>query len=123
MKVYLLGLVLATLTGCAIGSMPKFPDDIKFHYLVEVKGEPQDIRLLSSIINIEEIPKMTYAQTVRCLEFEVVSKYPYKIKFLSVQALAVCNGVGGFKPESMQSLLNWVDDVYYWAKDRKKCFK
>jgi hypothetical protein len=125
MKVYLLGLalVITTLTGCAIGSMPQFPEDIKFHYLVEVKGEPQDAKLLSSIVNKEEIPYMNFAQTVRCLEFEIVSKYPYKLKFLSVQSLSVCNGVGGYKPESMQSLLNWIDDIYVWAKDRKRCFK
>lgn len=121
--------------GCAVGSFPRFPDQIKNQYTVDIVNQPQPQALLEAIVNIDDIPdfppiiemdlltKDTTTLLVRCLEFEIVSKAPYKIKFIKQVDLAICNGVTGFKPKDAINIFNWMDDVYEWAKDRKKCFK
>lgn len=111
------------LSGCAIGSMPAFPDEIKEHYMTEVKDEEIPSFVISSIENLEDISPMELKQVVRCLKFEVVSKIPYKIKFISEVPMKECHAVGGFKPANFVSLSNWITDVAEWAETRKKCFR
>lgn len=113
---------ISILTGCAVGSLPKFPE-LKFQYLVEVRDEEVPQKIITSLINPQDFYPMNTQEVARCLKFSIVSTYPYKIKFLSEVKMKECNLVGGFKPSETQELLNWIDDVYYWAQDRKKCFK
>ena len=118
--IVLLFVVLATVS-CATGSFPEFPDEIKDHYLVEVRDEEMHQDVILAVVNPEEVPEMT--EVVRCIHFEIVSKIPYKIKFKAIEPMKECNGVGGYKPKDSVSLLNWIDDVKSWADKRKKCFK
>lgn len=109
------------LAGCMNTSMPKFPDTIKEHYMIDVHGEQKSPTLIQAIVNIEEIPPTE--DVVRCIKFEIVSSNPYKIKFVAEVALKECNGVGGYKPEDSVSFFNWVQDIFAWAEKRKNCFK
>lgn len=122
MKILLTLAASSILTGCAVGSFPTFPPDVKNHWLVEVRDEGQPEGLLKAITNRDEIPAMQ-TEVVRCLQFEIVSKIPYQIKFVAVVPLKDCNGVGGYKPADAISIYNWMDDVAAWAETRKKCFK
>lgn len=116
------GFVLLT-NGCAIGSMPAFPEKIVDHYLVEVRDEEIPESVVKAIENLDEIPAMSLKEVARCLKFEVISRIPYKIKFVSEVQMKDCNGVGGYKPSDFVSLINWISDVAAWAETRKKCFK
>lgn len=111
--------LLLLLSGCA-GSLPDFPSQIKYHYAVIVENQPVPEKLLSVVTNTEEVPPIL---GVQCLEFNIVSQYPYQIKFNQIVDLVECNGVGGYKTKDMVSFLNWVDDVGAWAEEKKKCFK
>ena len=108
--------------ACAVTPFPTFPN-IKKHYLVEVKDEEINPVVKSLIENENEIPKMQTTEVARCVLFDVVSARPYKIKFNSIVAMKECHLVGGYKPNDIQQILNFIDDVYVWAEDRKKCFK
>ena len=123
-KLLLVILASAALMACApFTSAPRFPDDVQFQYAIQVKGENTLVEMKDAIVNFSTIPELAEAELVRCLEFEIVEKYPYKIKYVGKVALSTCNGVGGFKPASMQSILNWMDDIYTWAKPRRACLK
>lgn len=124
------------LSGCAVGSFPQFPEMVQKQYTVDIVNQAMPQTLQDAIINPEDIPQMVEINSndllrardvpellVRCLEFQIVSKAPYKIKYLSQVELIQCQGVTGFKPKDAISIYNWMDDVYEWAKDRKKCFK
>jgi hypothetical protein len=111
------------LSGCAIGSFPKFPEMVKNQYTLDIVDQPQPDFLVAAVVNLSEIPAFQRGEVVRCLEFEIVSQAPYQIKYLQQVELKVCNGVTGFKPKDAVSIYNWMDDVYRWAQDRKKCFK
>jgi len=114
-------MVLSLFSGCAVGNFPSFPASITEHYVVDVKGQPIPQVILKAIDNPEDIPPAI--EVVQCLHFNIISKIPYKIKFLAVEPIANCNGVGGYRPEDSVSLYNWIEDVAAWAEDRKKCFK
>lgn len=122
MRILNILIAVVSLTGCAVGSLPKFPG-IKTHYMVEVRNEVIPDVLIQAVVNPMDIAPMTTNEAVRCLEFSIETLHPYKIKFNSVKPMAECNLVGGYKPEDTTSLLNWIDDVYVWAEDRKKCLK
>lgn len=122
MRTLIISILAGSLSGCAVGSLPKFPT-IEYQYLVEVRDEEVPNMYQIAIVNPERILPMGTEEVVRCLRFKVVSNYPYKIKFETVTPMRDCNMVGGFKPTDTVHLLNWIDDVYVWAQDRKKCFK
>ncbi len=125
------------ISGCAVGSFPSFPEQIKDHYVTDVKSPelPDGIfysayntsegeeKFLSSITNPLDIPAMKEVELVRCLHFEIVQKIPYQIKFLSQVPIMECNLVGGYKPKDSVSLYNWIEDVAAWAEKRKHCFR
>jgi hypothetical protein len=115
-------LAASLLVGCASPSIPQFPD-IKDHYLVEVRDEDVPAQLLESIVNKSDIPDMFSELTVRCLHFEVVSKIPYKIKFLKEEPMKQCHLVGGYKPKDSISIYNWLDDVKESVEKYKHCFR
>lgn len=134
--IILVATLILSLSGCAVGSFPQFPDKVKNQYTVDIRNQPMPMELQRAIINQDEIPEfpeMTVMDlmiakepetlVMRCLKFEIVSQAPYKIKYISLVELMECNGVTGFKPGDAISVYNWMDDVYEWAKDRKKCFK
>lgn len=120
MKILLTLVASFLVAGCAGSSLPEFPD-IKDHYVVDVKDEVLPAYIATAITNLQEIPAPV--EVVRCLKFEIVSKVPYKIKFIAEVPVKECNGVGGYKPKDSVSLLNWIDDVTKWAETKKKCFK
>lgn len=109
--------------GCANSSMPEFPSVIRAHYMVEVREEPLPFKQLESIVNPQDIMPMPTQQVARCLHFDIISKTPYKIKFLGEEPMLECNGVGGYRPDDSIMLLNWIDDISAWAKTKRKCFK
>ena len=124
------------LTACAVGSFPKFPEKVTEQYTVDIRNQPMPEDLQKAIVNLDEIPPMENIQNfefmqaadpapllVRCLKFSIISQAPYQIKYVGLVDLSICNGVTGFKPDDAISVYNWMDDVYEWAKDRKKCFK
>jgi hypothetical protein len=115
-------LAASLLVGCASPRIPEFPD-IKDHYLVEVRDEEVPAQLLESIVNRHDIPDMFSELTVRCLHFEVVSKIPYKIKFLREEKMNECHLVGGYKPKDSISIYNWLDDVKESVEKFKHCFR
>lgn len=135
MKIILILVASFILGGCAVGSFPQFPESVKEHYVTDVHDDAQlaaaldpDVQtvtfepmLISAIINIEEIPPAV--ETVRCLKFNIISANPYKIKFVDEVPVKDCNGVGGYKAKDSVSIYNWMQDVYLWAEQRKKCFK
>lgn len=139
MKTLLTLVASSLLVGCAVGSFPKFPEQIKNHYVVDIATQDlpagifysnniaevsqESVDFLDAITNIQEIPEMKVTEVARCLKFEIVQKIPYKIKYLSQVALNECNLVGGYKPEDSVSLYNWFEQVVAWAEDRKHCFK
>lgn len=58
--------------------------------------------------------------TLRCIEYDIVSHNPYKIKRKAIYTnLAACDGVGGYKPQAFISIKNWADDMGAWAADRE----
>lgn len=115
-------------SGCSGTSFPEFPESVKFHYAVQVKDNTPNVVLLpeeltTNVVNISEVPAMAEGQVVRCMKFEIVSKYPYKIKFLSEIPIKECNLIGGYTVEDSQSIYSWMDDVAEWADKHKSCFK
>lgn len=112
--------IVSLLVSCDKTTMPKFPDSVVKHYALSIKGTALPQTLISAIVNPEEVRQQ---YDVACLEFDIVSKHPYKIKFNAVVELPVCSGVGGYKAEDMVQVLNWVDDVWAWAETKKQCFK
>lgn len=121
MKITLILIASFILGGCAAGPFPSFPESIINHYIVDVRDEEIPAIVKDSIENPEEIPPTH--EVVRCIKFDIVSKIPYRIKFVSEVPMKECSAVGGYKPSDFVTLYNWVNDVYEWAKDRKKCFK
>lgn len=126
MKIILILVVSSFLfVSCAVGPFPTFPD-IKNQYLIRVTGAEVPKVFSQLVANLDEVKTVDDqlpVGTVSCLKFDVVSLRPYQIKFVGVVDIHECNLVGGYKPSETQGILNWVDDVYEWAKDRKKCFK
>ena len=88
--------------------------------MVDIPGGDLSSHFKDAIVDIQAVPKV---EEIACFKFKIVSTYPYKIKFEDVVPLMECNHVGGFKPKHIQSLVNWMDDVYEWAQSKKKCFK
>lgn len=116
-------LVISLITfGCSVGSFPAAPE-IKKHYMVDIRGVAISHAAIEMIANPEAVGVLADSQVVRCLEFDVMSWHPYKIKFNSEVDLTKCNLVGGYSPDDIKKILNWSDDVYVWANDRKHCFK
>lgn len=115
--------LLAAISGCAVGEFPNFPD-IKKQYLLVLAGNETPEYVKSYIENVGEFNTLLKSRpSIDCLEFDIVSTRPYKIKLVGITELKNCHLVGGYKPHDTQALLNWADDVYEWAKDRKHCFK
>lgn len=123
MKIIITLAVTSILFGCATGSFPGFPGKVKNQYTVDIRDQILPEALEIAIVNIDDIPPMPEDKIVRCLKFDIVSQFPYKIKYIGQAELSICNGVTGFLPEDAISVYNWMDDVGKWAEKRKKCFK
>lgn len=122
MKILLTVSIFLLIAACAIAPFPKFPDSIQYHYVTEVRDEILPQELTQVIEDAEAIPTIKRTQVARCLKFEIISKIPYKIKYLAEVPLAECNGVGGYKPADSKSLYNWMELAQAWADTRKRCF-
>lgn len=94
-KALALILIFFWVTGCGL-KIPDFPK-IKRQYVV-----------------------LMVNSNAYCAEYEVISTDPYKIKFLANWPIEMCDKVGGFKPEDVQSILNWKEDVQEWASQHCK---
>lgn len=114
MKTILTLVALSFFVGCR-HKLPALPK-IKYHYALEVRNEAPDLesdaKFMRIVTNAETITPMAPNQVVRCLKFEVVSMYPYKIKYIKEPTpLLECDLVGGYQPKDLNKLLNWVGDV------------
>lgn len=96
MKNLLILAISFSLLGCAGSSMPEFPD-IKKHYVVLIFG----------------------GQAV-CNECDIVNKIPYKISNCIEVDTPKCHMVGGYLPDDMKLLTNWLVDVKKWAEKQDK---
>lgn len=67
-------------------------------------------------------PSRIASPLVLCLKFEILSANPYKIKYLQEEPLEKCHLVGGYSPSDFKSLTNWIESVYEWYSDNRKCF-
>lgn len=93
MKTWLTLVVSSLIVGCA-SNPPPFPE-IKNQYVVLMsKGVPH------------------------CVQYDVISLDPYKIANAKFFDISACNGVGGYKPKDIQAILNWIDDIKIWAKEK-----
>lgn len=122
----LLLFVIPFLFGCGAVDYPEFPTTISYHYLVQVKNEAPPIQVYQAIENYRDIEPMINPEVVaRCLEFQIVSHTPYKIKYLGERPIQTCNGVGGYKPSDFETLLKWSENIRLWVEEKvkEKCFK
>lgn len=89
------------LIGCGQTSAPSFPGAVRDFYYIDYAG----------------------SQPV-CLKFKVVNSNPVKLSEDPVQvSFYECDGVGGFKPEGMRKLFDWIEDIQAWGAKRKQCLK
>lgn len=109
--------LLLLLSACA-KDYPRFPDQIKNHFVVKVRGEEIPDPILDHIENPEEIYESRTGPLVTCLAFDIVSVYPYKIKYTGEVNLATCNGVGGYQAKDTQIFFSWIDSLIKWAEDK-----
>ncbi len=126
MRVISIGLMtflFLAILSCAVGSFPPFPISVTKHYMIDIEDQPIVTEMVGIIQSPEKIPDMRPGQIVRCMQFEITSKIPYKLQFLQEVPLKECHQVGGYKPDDAKSIYNWMSDVHAWAEDRKKCFK
>lgn len=123
MKIFITLAVTSLIVACATGSFPGFPGKVKNQYIVDIRDQILPEALEIAIVNIDDIPPMPKDKIARCLKFDIISQYPYKIKYVGQADLSICNGVTGFLPEDAISVYNWMDDVGHWADKHKKCFK
>lgn len=117
----LLLFIIPFLFGCGNINYPEFPTTVQYHYLVQVKNEAPPIQVFSAIENYRDIEPMLDENIVaRCLEFQIVSHTPYKLKYLGERPLKDCNGVGGYKPSDFETLLSWSENIRLWAEEKIK---
>ena len=124
-SVTLICIALLLVTSCA-PELTQFPTapTIKKHYMIEVKGQISVLNYNGfTIENVDSLFPMTENEVARCLEFDVVTWMPYKIKFLQQVPLSSCNLIGGYQAGEIQAILNFISDVYAWADKKKHCFK
>jgi hypothetical protein len=116
---------LMAATSCSLFNpkAPIFPEEIKNFYVLDVAEEPvaQDEDFKAAVINPEQLPDF-YNNDIQlaCLKFEIVSKHPFKIKFLDVSIVTDCRAVGGYQPKDHQLFYNFLDDLTAWAKHREE---
>ena len=120
MRTLIILTAISLLTGCAVTGFPKFPPLSK-HYMVEVRDEEITPEVMEMVLNPDAIPELK--EVARCLEFDIVTTRPYVIRFNREAPMDDCHLIGGYKPKEVKSIINFVDDVYIWAEDRKHCFK
>ncbi|MFN7262536.1 MAG: hypothetical protein ACK5RO_06655 [Pseudobdellovibrionaceae bacterium] len=105
MKMLLILVASILAVGCG-GKFPPFPE-IQKHYFIDLKCADTECNQVSE---------------VKCVEFDIVSKKPYKISNAKVVELKKCQSVGGYVLKDMQLLLNWTDDVQGFF-DNYKCVR
>jgi len=122
LKTILISLSVLLYTGCAVTPFPDFPElSVKKQYTLIINDMALSQELDFAITNKEEF--YYNAKQVNCLEFEVLSVNPYKVKFIKDAQLEDCHLVTGFHASKTKTVFKWVEDIFDWAKDRKKCFK
>jgi hypothetical protein len=114
------------LVCCATGPAPSFPEDLKDYYALLIKGEPIPADFQRRVSNVESLSfsvETMEDNSARCLHFEIATKHPVRLKYISEVEIKKCHLVGGFVPRDTQSFFNWVDDAWDWMETRKRCFK
>lgn len=74
--------------------MPMPPEDVKYHYMVDVLDNG----------------------SVECNRFLIVAWHPYRIQFDRKTALIECDNVGGYNPQNLKKVLNWISDLIQWGE-------
>lgn len=95
MKYYLilLGIILIGCAQYSIPDAPKFPEEVKYHYVVLVADEK-----------------------ALCVRYDIISVVPYKIGNKQFMTIAECDGVGGYKLQDSQKVYNWINEMVEWGK-------
>ena len=63
-------------------------------------------------------------KNVLCFEFKILNVFPYKLDpNPRIVDLMNCQGLGGFNPDDMVEVVNWVNDSQDWAKKAKCQYK
>lgn len=109
------------LLSCQSLDFPQWPEEFNDYYVVDLVEKPlsQDKAFTKFVVNPDKMPEFyvyDYEIVFSCLKFEIVSRHPFKIKFLNVTNHLDCRGVGGFQPEDSVSFFNFIDDLFEWAK-------
>jgi hypothetical protein len=125
MRISVLTLVSLSLSlvGCAVGSAPSWPDQVKHQYTLDIRGMAYPQTMLLAISNLQDVPSMQAYEDFRCLKFEIKSTNPYTIKYTGQVDIRECQGLTGFKANDALKVFNWADDMLEFVKDRKNCFK
>ena len=97
MKILLISVLSLLLISCGNSNLPQAPT-IKNQYSIVVREG-----------------------VAYCLQYEIQSVHPYKVKFDKVVELVECNNLNGFTPHDITQMLNYVDDLYSFADAHKKC--
>jgi hypothetical protein len=54
-----------------------------------------------------------------CVNYDLISYSPFKIKNPKYLDITACNMVGGFSPSDTQKIINYTNDVKKWAEKQK----
>lgn len=123
MKIIII-LAASFLLSCeSTNKMPEFPEDLKNYYVMDISEAPVSSipAFTKSVINPEMLPTFdTYGIDIMfsCLHFDIVSKHPFKLKYIGVVDFKACIGVGGLRPDDSVKFFNFVDDLISWGKQQ-----
>lgn len=109
------------LSSCADNPLPEYPKVITKQYTLIVKNKPINKELMLAIENKEEF--YYNEKEANCLEFDILSVNPYKVKFIKDNPIEACHLLTGVSASHFKALFNWIEEVYEWASHRKTCFK
>lgn len=124
MKIIIILVASLLILGCeTTDDMPTFPEDLRNYYVIDISSAPvaEIPQFTELVVNPESLPSFdTYGVdvTVNCLHFDIISKHPFKIKYLGVVNYKACIGVGGLRPDDSVKFFNYVDDLVTWGKGK-----
>lgn len=99
MRILLTLMVSSFLVGCATDQLPGWPLQVNSQYYIDIDPNTKQ---------------------VTCLKFKIISTLPYKLdRNFEMVDIMECQGLGGFNPDDMKAVINWVSDAQAWAKDRR----
>jgi hypothetical protein len=86
------------ISGCGLPQFPKFPEDVKHTFVIDVNPETKE---------------------VNCLRFNIISINPVITKYDKVVDIMECQFVDGFQPKDSLKVRNYIDDVQRYSTQVK----